>query len=306
MMKRFMCGALAAALVVGSITAPTTASAKKVKVPKANYTFNMNKKSSKVVAVTRKGDVNGKAGDAAKKKAKGGVMPTVDKKKKVQYKKGHKGKALYLDRTYGVRLKGVNLGNGSYTISFWVKIPNGVGDFTGMFFATSDMKDASCKWLSITKRADLTENGGSPIIWSHVVNGKTNQFPWYCKNGVDKKTKKPVWTYGTAFDSKKWVHVVLAVDSKKKNYAEYGEKANKGKKTDGVDQYVKGPHGWTYVNGKLYGNGVVAKGAVNSKSKFFLGINGWDTPAKAYYDDVQMWKKCLTAKQVKQLYKNQK
>ncbi len=30
MMKRFMCGALAAALVVGSITAPTTASAKKV------------------------------------------------------------------------------------------------------------------------------------------------------------------------------------------------------------------------------------------------------------------------------------
>lgn len=297
MMKRFMCGALAAALVVGSVAAaPATASAKKVKVPKATYTFNMNKKSSKVVAVTRKGDVNGVAGEAAKKKAKGGVMPTVNKKKKVQYKKGHKGKALYLDRTYGVQLKGVKLsGSKAWTVSFWIKIPSGLGNFTGVFFATSDMTDASAKWLSVTKRTDLTENGGSPIIWSR--DAKANQWPWYCKNGVDKKTKKAVWTYGTALDGKKWVHIVVAANPKKK--VEYGEK--------GKADYVKGPQVFTYVNGKAYGNGTYAKGAINSKTKYFLGINGWDTPAKAFYDDVQIWSgKALTAKQAKQLYKNQK
>lgn len=293
MMKRFMCGALAAALVVGSITASTTASAKKVKVPKAAYTFNMNKKSSKVVAVTRKGDVNGKVSEATMKTKKGGVMPTVNKKKKVLYKKGHKGKALYLDRTYGVQLKGVKLSS-AWSLSFWIKIPSGVGDFTGMFFAASDVSDAGAKWLSITKRSDLTENGGTPVIWSRDVKAK--QWPWYCKNGVDKKTKKAVWTYGTALDTKKWVHIVVTVNPKKKT--EYGEK--------GKDDYTKGPQVFTYVNGKPYGNGTYAKGAINSKTKYFLGINGWDTPAKAYYDDVMFWKKCLTAKQAKQLNKNQK
>ena len=296
MMKRFICGALATALVVGSVTAAPAASAKKVKVPKATYTFNMNKKSSKVVAVTRKGDVNGKVTDATMKKKKGGVMPTANKKKKVQYKKGHKGKALYLDRTYGVQLKGVKLsGSKAWSLSFWIKIPNGIADFTGIVFATSDVSDAGAKWLSITKRSDLTENGGTPVIWSRDVKAK--QWPWYCKNGVDKKTKEAVWTYGTALDTKKWVHVVVTANPKTK--VEYGEK--------GKDDYTKGPQVFTYVNGAAYGNGTYAKGAINSKTKWFLGINGWDTPAKAYYDDVQFWAgKALTAKQVKQLYKNQK
>lgn len=297
MMKRFLCGALATALVVGSVVSAPAASAA-TKVPKAAYTFNMNKANKKVVAVTRKGDSaeTFTPTDAAKKKAKGGIMPTANKKKKVQYKKGKNGKALYLDRTYGVQLKGVNVGTGSWTVSFWIQIPNGIGDFSPVFFAATDLKDASAKWVSITKRTDIAEIGGSPIIWSHAVQGKTDEFPWYCKNGVDEATGEAKWEYGTAFDSKKWMHITLVVDHSKKKLTEYG--------TKGEDGYVKGYNGATYINGKLYGNGCIAKKSVNGSTKFFLGINGWDVPVKAYYDDVTFWKKALTAKQVKQLYKN--
>lgn len=298
MMKRFLCGTLAAALVVGSVVSASDASAtKKVTVPKPAKVFNMNKANKNVVAVTRKGDSaeTFTPTDAAKKKAKGGVMPTVNKKKKVQYKKGKNGKALYLDRTYGVQLKGVNVGTGSWTVSFWIQIPNGIGNFSPVFFAATDLKDASAKWVSITKRDDIQETGGSPIIWSHAVEGKSDEFPWYCKNGVNDKGEAE-WTWGTAFDSKKWQHVTLVVDHSKKKLTEYGVK--------GEDGYVKGYNGATYINGKLYGNGVIAKKSVNGSTKFFLGINGWDVPVKAYYDDVTFWKKALTAKQVKQLYKN--
>lgn len=55
MMKKVLCGALAAALAAGTALAPA-ADASAVSVPKAKYTFNMNKKSSKVVAVSRPGD----------------------------------------------------------------------------------------------------------------------------------------------------------------------------------------------------------------------------------------------------------
>ncbi len=297
MMKRFLCGALATALVVGSVVSAPAASAKKVKVPKAAYTFNMNKANKNVVAVARKGDSaeTYKPTEAATKKAKGGIMPTKSKKK-VQYKKGKNGKALFLDRTYGVQLKGVNVGSGSWTVSFWIQIPNGIGDFSPVFFAATDLKDASAKWMSITKRSDIAEIGGTPVIWSRCVQGKSDEWPWYCKNGVDEATGEAKWTYGTAFDSKKWVHVTLVVDHSKKKLTEYGEKGGEG--------YCKGYNGATYINGKLYGNGAVPKKTISSKTKFFLGINGWDVPVRALYDDVTIWKKALTAKQVKQLYKN--
>ena len=60
------------------------------------------------------------------------------------------------------------------------------------------------------------------------------------------------------------------------------------------------------VHGKLYGNGTVAKGTMSNSNKFFLGINAWDTPFKGYFDDVKLFNKALTAKQVKALYKSVK
>lgn len=299
MMKKFLSGVLVSALVLGTVSVVNPTTAEAVSVPKPAYTFDMNKANKNVVAVARKGDTSSmKPADVTK----GGVMPTEAAAKgiKLKYVKGKHGKALYLDRSksYGAQLKGVNLGSGSWSVSFWVKIPNGMGDFSAVFFAGTDLTEKGAKWVSITQRRDLGDIG-SPIIWSRdakaVYDNNKGEFPWYCKNGADKNGEAK-WVKGTAFDTKNWVHVVLTVNTKKEGV--YSEKGSEG--------YTKSAQAFTYINGKAYGNGAVSKGAINSKTKYFLGLNGWDIPMKAYYDDVKIWKKALTAKQVKALYKADK
>lgn len=65
-------------------------------------------------------------------------------------------------------------------------------------------------------------------------------------------------------------------------------------------------HGWTYVNGELYGNGTVANKTMTNSNRFYLGINAWDIPFKGCYDEVKLWNKALTDKQVAALYKSEK
>ena len=302
MYKKLLSGVLAAAMVVGgaAYAAQPQTAADAASAPKPKYTFSMNGASKKVVGVARKGDTaSGGTG-----KTKTGVLPTANKKAKLQYKKGKHGKALYISRTVGgkaasmgAELKGVKLGNGSWTVSFWVKPETDLSNFMAMFFTGSHITDPkNTKWLSITKDSWLDNKSNSPTIWSHSVsNGKNDQFPWY--GHQDKKGK---WTADLAVSKGKWTHITLVVNTKKttwdkKGYCEYGKK---GEKT-----YVKSYHAWTYVNGKLFGNGTVAKGTMSNSNKFFLGLNAWDTGFKGYIDDVKLWNKALSPKQVKAIAK---
>lgn len=297
MTKKVLSGFLATALVVGSVVAatPNTAEAA-VKVPKAAYTFDMNKANKNVVAVARKNDTSGYTFDPTQK---GGVLPTeaVAKANKatLKYVKGKNGKALYLDRSssFGAQLKGVKLGdNQSWTVSYWIKPDekSPIGNFMATFFTCNKdvTNEKNTKWVSITHREDI-DGAGNPYIWSHCVDGSKDEFPWYCHQ--DKKGK---WIEGKAITAGKWTHITLVVNTKKS--CEYG--------TKGKDGYVKGYDAWTYVNGAFWGHGTVAKGTMTSSNLFFLGINCWDTPMKASYDDVMFWKTSLTAKQAKQLYKS--
>ena len=166
-----------------------------------------------------------------------------------------------------------------------------------MFFTGSHITEPkNTKWLSITKDSWLENKSNSPTIWSHSVsNGKNDQFPWY-----GHQNKKGKWTADLAVSKGKWTHITLVVNTKKtswdkKGYCEYGTKGKKG--------YVKSYHAWTYVNGKLFGNGTVAKGTMSNSNKFFLGLNAWDTGFKGYIDDVKLWNKALSPKQVKAIAK---
>lgn len=298
MMKKVLCGAMAAAMVVSTLVVAPDASA--AKVPKAKYTFNMNKKNKNVVAVARKGDKS----DFTCANTETGVLPQASQAKKIKlkYAKGKHGKALFLDRSksYGAQLKGVKLGSKSWTISFWVKSSNNVGQYMPIFFTGSDIVNTKkTKWLSMTRSGDGWLNGVStPTIWSHNMAGKSGEeFPWYAfqdEEGTwmgDGDNKNAV-----GIQANKWAYVTLVVDAS--DSCEYG--------TAGEDGYVKGPHAWTYVNGKLFGNGTVANGVMSNKNSFFLGINAWDCPFKGYFDDVQLWNKALTDKQVAALYKKMK
>lgn len=292
MTKKVLSGFLAAAVVTGSIAAATPSTAEAA-APKAAYTFNMDKANKNVVAVARKGDTSNFAVDVNKKGNEGGVLPkAANTKVKLKYVKGKKGKALYLDRSssYGAQLKGVKLGSASWTVSFWVKPEQSLSNYMPVFFTcNTKVTDVNnTKWLSITHREDIG-NDGDPFIWSHSISsGKNDQFPWYCYQNEDGE-----WVQKMALTAGKWTHVTLVVDTK--DTCEYGEK--------GAEGYVKSYHAWTYINGKLYGNGTVAKGTMSNTNLFFLGINCWDTPFKGYFDEVNFWKKKLTAKQVAALYK---
>ncbi len=296
MMKRVLCGAMAAALVASTLVVAPDASA--ASVPKAKYTFNMNKKSSKVVAVQRPGDT----ANFTCKNPDTGVLPKATKKIKLKYVKGKHGKALYLDRSksYGAELKGIKLGSKSWTMSFWVKASSSVGQFMPVFYTGNNIVNVKkTNWLSITRSGDDWLGGGgsvsTPTVWSR--NAAKDQFPWYAY-----QNEEGVWqgsndaADAVAIKPGKWVYITLVIDSK--DTCPYGE--------EGGDGYMKGYHAWTYVNGKLFGNGTVADGIMSNKNKFYLGINAWDCPFKGYFDDVQFWKKALTDKQVAKLYKKMK
>lgn len=306
MMKRFLCGAMATALVVAGLSVGSVDASAATKVPKAKYTFKLNKANKKVVAVTRKGDDKSKF-TAKNVKKNGfenvGVLPKANKKIKLKYK----GKALYLDRksSYGAELKGVKLGKGSWTVSFWVKPDTTLGDFMPMFFTGNNITNpAKTKWISITKGGSTWPAGGAvPTIWSHNVKkaskGKvtSEEFPWYGYQNEDGEWQGASDTpKAVGVTPGKWTQVTLVVDTK--DTVEYG--------TKGEDGYVKSYHGWTYVNGQLFGNGAIAHNTMSNSNKFFLGMNCWDAPFKGSFKKVQFWKKALSTKQVLANYKKTK
>lgn len=305
MMKKVLCGALAVVLAAGTVAVAPAADASAASVPKAKYTFNMNKKSGNVVAVSRKGDTK----NMTTANTDTGTLPTAANAKKLKatlkYKKGKHGKALYLDRTksYGAQLKGIKLGSKSWTVSFWIWPENELSEYMPTFFTGSDIVNKKkCKWISITKAGSGWGFGDlAPIIWSHnaaLDKGEDDlHFPWYGfqnEEGTWQGTNDNPKAKG--FTAKKWTYVTLVVDAK--DTCEYGTKGEKG--------YVKSYHAWTYINGKLFGNGTVAKNSMSNNNLFFLGINAWDTPFKGMFDDVQFWNKALKDKQVAALYKKMK
>ena len=301
MYKKFLSGVLAAAMVIGGAAyAAKPASVDAAGAPKPKYTFSMNGASKNVVGVARKGDTS--AGTTGNTKT--GIVPTANKKAKLQYKKGKHGKALYISRTVGgkaasmgAQLKGVKLGSKSWTVSFWVKPEIELGQFSSVFFTGNHIQDPkNTKWVSITRGGDAWLGDGkvkAPTIWSH--NAASGEFPWY-----NHQNSKGEWTSTNALTKGKWTHVTLVVNTQKtswdkKGYCVYGKK--------GSDGYSKGYHAWTYINGKLYGNGAIAKNTMSNSNSFFLGLNAWDMGFKGYIDDVKLWDKALSPKQVKAIAK---
>ena len=283
MVKKFLLGALAAVLMVEG-TLATTATADAAGVPKAKYTYTFDKADKNLVAVNRKDE------DASTGKPINPVVPTKDSKKKVILKKGKKGKALYLDWTYGVQLKNMKLKSDKYTISFWVKCDHNISDCTPVFFAGNGKCDgASDKWVSITKQAWLGLDH-SPVVWSN--NAATGEFPW--TSDISESPRN--------FFAKDagWNHITITVG------AAYGDAAATTEYlTKGEDAYTKGPNVVIYVNGEMYGTGTpVTPGVMDGKETAYLGINYWDVKLKGYIDELQIFDKALKEKQVQKLYKS--
>lgn len=281
MVKKFLVGALTAVLMVEGVIA-TTATSEAAKAPKAKYTYNFNKADKNVVAVTR---------------AEASTVPKVDKKAKVIYKKGKNGKALYLDRTYGVQLKNMKLNAKKYTISFWVNSDSNMGNFMPTFFAGSDLVGEKAKWISITKTDWVGDS--SPIVWNQdAANAK---MPWtgpWAGEASNVIAKDMGWNHITV--------VVGGSYKDKKNDIDIGDKSGFAEDNPEDPNYMTGgPNVVIYVNAKMYGTGTCANpDTMDGKETAYLGINCWDDLFKGYFDDVQIYDKALTQAQVKAVYKS--
>lgn len=258
----------------------TTATSEAAKAPKAKYTYSFDKADKNLVAVTRKGE------DATTGGTPEGAIPTTTKTK-IKYQKGKKGKALYLDRSYGVKLKNMKLKADKYTIAFWVKPESNMGNFMPIFFAGNESIDNQ-KWLSITK-TDFLGADRSPVVWSN--NASKGEFPW--TSDIAETTRNMLTS------ANGWQHVAVTVGAA---YGDAGKTTEYGEK--GGDGYCKGNNVVIYVNGEMYGTGTPAAHDVfDGKETAYLGINYWDTKFKGWIDELNIYDKALSEKQVQALYK---
>lgn len=281
MVKKFLVGALTAVLMVEGVIA-TTATSEAAKVPKAKYTYSFDKADKNLVAVGHK-----KEDSQTGKPVDPGAPTKVSKK--IQLKKGKKGKALYLDRTYGVKLNNMKLKAKKYTIAFWVKTDSTMSDAMPIFFAGNEsVADENTKWFSVTKQAWLGTDH-SPVVWSH--NGAKGEFPW--TSDISEPFDNMI------VPDNGWLHIAITVG---KEYGDAGKVTEY--MTKGDDGYTKGNNCVIYVNGELYGTGTpVANDIFDGKETAYLGINYWDTKFKGYIDELKIYNKALSEEQVQAVMK---
>lgn len=264
-----------------------------ITIPASRYYYDFESGLGDAVVVSKDNATNGVA-----------QTPKHDLTISAKYADGKNGRALNLDGSYGLKLPVRNLGK-SYTVSFWVKVDTEMTNFTSILFAGRDYivdeDNDNLRWLSITKRDDLIENGGSPLVWSrHGTNDEIRPtFPWYCCQDGE------AWIYNNVIKPENgWKHIVLTVDGTKT--AIYGAKEQEDigeEDEEFVPYYYEGSAATTYVDGQFFGTGCVATDVYDSiATETYLGINPWDVNFKGYIDDLAFYSQSVTATQAKRIY----
>ncbi len=219
----------------------------------------------------------------------GGVftVPTVDASVAAQYTEGVNGQAVFLDGSYGLILDAAPVGD-TYTIAFWLK-PERFSNYSTFLQIGEDLlgTEGKTNWISLTKTDWVGD--ATPIIWSRSQTASKELgladdavFPWYQKAyfAVDETTPMML-------EKQAWTHVAITVDP-----AKTGMDPVLGTEVAGTI------HSQLYINGKLAGEGPVAKYTFGGDTKVYVGCNAWDYFAKAAYDDIKIYNTVLTADEV--------
>ena len=205
------------------------------------------------------------------------------------------GNALYLDGTYGVKLNldGLNITDGSYTVSFWLnatrlstygptlQIGRNMGDLADL---TNDPDTYRCvTWLNFTQ-AEWGTNSAKlfPVYWNR--NSDFNVWPWGA-------------LYDDAVHGKQeWLLITLVVDGN--DYV----CADDGLPRVGTKYYLNGELAFDASAELAYYQGVSPEILTGDGIEGYLGVNYWDTIFKGYFDELYIFDEPLTAGQVKSLY----
>lgn len=201
------------------------------------------------------------------------------------------GKSLYLDGKYGYQLdmKGLDIADDSYTISFWIYAER-LGDFMPIVQMGRNINSADANlpttWLNFT-RGSWAET--YPLAWN-----RNTSIPWATdENGVFP------WIAGPAdvvYGKGEWCLITLVVDGNR-----YTCLDDNGERI-GTRYYLNGELVFDASAEFLYYQGVAPELFTGSPVDGFIGINYWDSVYKGYIDELTVYDEALTSGQVLSLY----
>jgi len=201
------------------------------------------------------------------------------------------GKSLYLDGKYGYQLdmKGLDIADDSYTISFWIYAER-LGDFMPIVQMGRNINSADTSlpttWLNFT-RGSWAET--YPLAWN-----RNTSIPWATdENGVFP------WIAGPAdvvYGKGEWCLITLVVDGNR-----YTCLDDNGERI-GTRYYLNGELVFDASAEFLYYQGVAPELFTGSPVDGFIGINYWDSIYKGYIDELTIYDEPLTSGQVLSLY----
>ncbi len=203
------------------------------------------------------------------------------------------GNALYLDGTYGVKLNldGLNITDGSYTLSFWLNATR-LSTFGPTLQIGRNMGDSG----------DTTSDSYRCVTWLNFTQAEwgtssAKLFPVYWNRNSDYD----VWPWGACYDDavhgkQEWLLVTLVVDGN--DYV----CADDGLPRVGTQYYLNGELVFDASADLAYYQGVSPEILTGDGIEGYLGVNYWDTVFKGYFDELYIYDEALTAGQVKSLY----
>ncbi len=213
-------------------------------------------------------DFDGDLGNAILvERADGSTMPTETDASKAKFISGMDGEAISLDGNYGIQLPDISSLGSNFTISFWMCADTEIYDWVPFLNIGHDLLDNNARYrLYLAQKTDGKTL--SPILSSEDVK-KNNYY--------EIKPTKNI----TKLDSGIWYMVTFTV-SGKSNSSTY--------------------KGTLYVAGQEVGSGNIAADTFDAADlSVFLGIDPWNLPFEASYDDVLIWDQVLSAYQIADL-----
>lgn len=185
---------------------------------------------------------------------------------------GRVGKAIKLG-DYGLKLNKDNLGK-NYTVSFWTRPDGGAAAGNTPIISLGHGKAGDEKWLAIA---------GVPG-WSMPAGRDINTYLW--SNVTGASTSYAVLSY--AKTDSEWVMFTLTGDGTECALYQNGQKVD-------IESGLSAEY-MNYAANILDGAG----------QDIYLGVNYWDAEYAGLIDDVNVYNKTLSEKQVKELFAKEK
>lgn len=186
----------------------------------------------------------------------------------VTYNDGKKGKALYMDGNYGLKLD-PGFTSEIYSFSYWINFDiMNLNWYTPTIMITPTTFAAE-KFVNVT----LSTGNFSPCVWTHIIN------PYDIRYETGNSANNG-WAYNS---DDNWYYITVCVNGD----------------NDFDNEHVICD---LYINGFYINSGPIPKNLLIEGSTVWFGINIWDSVYCGNVDEITFFDSYLNADEVKALY----